>query len=225
MKANNYIHEFLGTFILLFVGTGAIIADDMSGGAVTHVGISLAFGFVVLAMIYTIGDTSGAHINPAVTLGFMIAGRITWKVALGYAVSQVLGALAASACLLALLPFHETMGATLPSIAPLKAFLFEIILSFILMFVIARVASGSKEKGLMAGVAIGFTIALESLFAGPITGASMNPARSVAPAIFSGHTEHLWLYLLGPLLGSAAAVLLCSAMRLPCCPENEKNCR
>jgi aquaporin NIP len=220
---NKYACEFIGTFTLVFAGTGAIIINDVSGGTVTHVGIALTFGFSVLAMIYAVGDISGAHINPAVTAGFLVAGRISYKRAVLYLFSQFLGGICASICLWFLLPHHETMGASLPTIAPAKALVFETILTFILMFVIARVASGAKEKGLMAGVAVGFTIALESMFAGPVTGASMNPARSLGPALVSGHFEHLWIYMIGPFIGAACAVYACKLMGLECCPSQPES--
>ncbi len=218
---NKYISEFIGTFVLVFVGTGAIIANDASLGAITHVGISLTFGFAVLAMIYTIGDISGAHINPAVSFAFFLSGRLSLKDTFGYSTAQVLGALIASFSLLLLMPAHATLGATLPTVTPLKAFVFEVILTYILVFVISRVASGAKEKGFMAGVAIGCTVALAALFAGPITGASMNPARSIGPALAAGRLEHLWLYIVAPMLGAALAVLSLKMIGLECCPDSQ----
>lgn len=198
--------EFVGTFALVFAGTGAIVVNDTHGGAVTHVGIALTFGLVVLAMIYAFGDVSGAHLNPAVTLGFAAAGRFPVRGVLPYLGSQLLGAFAASLVLRSQFPTHTTLGATLPAGGVGQSFTFEVLLTLLLMVVILRVSTGAKEKGITAGIAVGAVIALEALFAGPVCGASMNPARSVAPAVVSGRTEHLWLYLVAPTLGALAAV-------------------
>jgi aquaporin NIP len=204
---NRYLSEFLGTFALVFAGTGAIIVNDVSGGVITHLGVALTFGLVIMVMIYALGDISGAHFNPAVSLGFYLAKRLSVKELILFMVSQILGALCASGVLKAIFPLHKTLGITTPSfIMPSSDFIMEAILTFFLMFVIIQVAQGSKEKGLMAGVAIGGTVALEAIFAGPITGASMNPARSFAPALISGHFEFLWIYLSAPFLGSALAI-------------------
>jgi aquaporin NIP len=205
--------ELLGTFGLVFAGTGAIIANDASGGAITHVGISLTFGLVVLAMIYTFGDISGAHLNPAVTLGFWAARRLPGRDVLPYVASQTVGALMASAVLRLLFPQSRFLGATLPAGTDLQSFVFEIILTFFLMLTILNVSTGAKEKGITAGIAVGAVIALEALFAGPVSGASMNPARSFSPALVSGHFEHLWIYLVAPPLGACSAVLACRCVR------------
>ena len=202
-----YIAEFIGTFALVFAGTGAIIINDVSGGTITHLGIGLVFGLVVMTMIYTLGEISGAHFNPAVSFGFWLAKRLSSKDLFVYVTSQVLGGLTASLILRMMFPLHKTLGITLPNIVSVNGdFIFEMILTFFLMLVIIHVAQGAKEKGLMAGVAIGGMVALEAIFAGPITGASMNPARSLAPAIVSGHWEYLWVYLTAPFLGAAVAV-------------------
>ena len=198
--------EVIGTFSLVFAGTGAIVINDVSGGTVTHVGIALTFGLVVLAMIYAVGDISGAHLNPAVTIGFFLSRRLAASSVVPYIASQCVGAFAASLTLHWLFPEQATLGATMPKFAALQSFVLEVILTFILMFVILNVATGSKEKGVLAGVAIGSVIAFEALFAGPICGASMNPARSLAPAVVSGKLEHLWVYLTAPVLGAAIAV-------------------
>lgn len=210
--------EFLGTFALVFAGTGAIIINDLSGGAVTHVGIALTFGMVVMAMIYAIGEVSGAHLNPAVTFGFFLARRFPARRILPYIASQCAGAALASLTLYFLFPSHPTLGATLPAGSDLQSFVMEFVLTFFLMFVILSVATGAKEKGMIAGVAVGAVVALEALFAGPISGASMNPARSLAPALVSGNFISLWVYCLAPVLGAAAATLACrSVHEKPCC--------
>ncbi|WP_395715636.1 MIP/aquaporin family protein [Prosthecobacter sp.] len=205
---NKLLSELLGTFILVFAGTGAIVINDVSGGVIGHAGIALTFGLVVMAMIYTFGDVSGAHLNPAVTLGFAVAGRFEWKSVPGYVLAQIAGALAASGVLHLLFPAHDKLGATLPSGSAMQSFVLELILTAILMLAILRISTGAKEKGITAGIAIGGIIALEAMFAGPICGASMNPARSLAPAIVSGQFEHLWIYLTATVLGAFVAVPL-----------------
>jgi len=198
--------EFFGTFALVFAGTGAIVINAISAGAVSHVGIGLTFGLVVMAMIYALGEVSGAHLNPAVTLGFFLARRFPASALLPYILSQSAGAFLASLILRLLFGNVAHLGATLPAGPAAQSFLLESILTAMLMFVILSVATGSQEQGLMAGIAIGATVGLEALFAGPICGASMNPARSLAPALISGHTASLWLYLTAPFLGAAVAV-------------------
>jgi MIP family channel proteins len=198
--------EFFGTFCLVFAGTGAIVVNDVSGGTVTHVGIALTFGLVVLAMIKAVGDVSGAHLNPAVTLGFWATRRFEAGHVIPYIAAQAAGAFAASAAVRLLFPGHPTLGATLPTGSAPQAFVFELLLTAILMFTILNVSSGARERGITAGIAIGAVIGLEALFAGPITGASMNPARSLAPAVLSGATDSLWIYLLAPVAGALAGV-------------------
>jgi len=211
--------EFLGTFALVFAGTGAIVINDVSDGAVTHVGIALTFGLVVLAMIYAVGDISGAHINPAVTSAFWLSGRFPGRSVLPYVVSQCLGAVLASGVMRLLFPAHIMLGATLPAGSETQSFVLELILTFLLMFVILNVSTGAKEKGITAGIAVGAVIALEALFAGKICGASMNPARSLAPALVSGHLEHIWIYLLAPVVGASLAIFGCRSCQEPgCCP-------
>jgi aquaporin Z len=205
--------EALGTFSLVFAGTGAIVINDVSQGAITHAGIALTFGLIVLAMIYTFGDVSGAHLNPAVTLGFFAAGRMPGREVVPYMGAQVVGALMASAVMRGLFPGHPTLGTTLPAGSALQSFVLEMILTALLMLVILSVSTGSKEKGITAGIAVGSIIALEAMFAGPICGASMNPARSLAPALISGKVQHLWLYLAAPMLGALGATLLCHCVR------------
>ena len=212
--------EFLGTFILVFAGTGAIVINQLTGGVIGHAGIALTFGLVVLAMIYTFGDISGAHLNPAVTIAFAAAGRFPWKEVPLYLGSQLAGAFAASGLLKFLFPGPGTLGSTLPAGSASQSFVLEVILTAILMLVILSVSTGSKEKGITAGIAIGAVVALEAMFAGPICGASMNPARSLAPALVSGHLEHLWLYPAATVLGALLAVPLCQAVRGPTSPSS-----
>lgn len=220
-----YVSEFLGTFALVFAGTGAIIINQASNGAVTHVGIALTFGLVVLAMIYTFGDVGGAHLNPAVTTAFAAARRLPWREVPRYIAAQILGAFAASGLLKFLFPAHSTLGATLPAGSAMQSFFLEVVLTFILMLVILSVSIGAKEKGITAGIAVGAVIGLEAMFAGPISGASMNPARSLAPAVVSGNLQHLWVYLIATTIGALIAVPACCAVReRGCCSPALQNC-
>jgi aquaporin Z len=201
-----YVAEILGTFAMVFCGTGAIIINQQTNGAITHVGVAITFGLIVMAMIYALGHISGAHLNPAVTIAFTLAKKFEVKQVAQYIISQLVGALLASLALKYLFPTNEFLGATLPSGTALQSFILEFLLTFFLMLVIINVATGSKEQGMFAGLAIGSTVLLEAMFAGPICGASMNPARSLAPAIVSGHTEHLWVYISATILGAALAI-------------------
>ena len=213
-----FVAEAIGTFALVFAGTGAIVVDDLSQGAVSHVGVALTFGLVVMAMIYAVGDISGAHLNPAVTFGFWLARRLPGAAVAPYILSQLAGAFVASELVRTLFAAHSTLGATLPTGSAGQSFLLEIVLTLLLMFTILSVATGAKEKGTTAGLAIGAVVGLEALFAGPISGASMNPARSLAPALVSGQLQHLWIYLLAPAVGSGLAVVACRCSRGPeCC--------
>jgi len=212
-KLSKSLAEFIGAFFLVFCGTGAIVINDVSEGAVTHVGVSLTFGLIVMAMIYALGDVSGAHLNPAVTLGFWLSKRLPGKEVPYYVFSQLAGALLASAVLRLLFWSHPTLGATLPAGTAGQSFVLELILTALLMFVILCVASGSREQGIMAGIAIGGVVSLEALFAGPICGASMNPARSIAPALVAGRWGELWIYIFAPLAGAALAVVTFPLLR------------
>jgi aquaporin NIP len=202
----NYVAEFIGTFALVFCGTGAVIIDQQSGGAVTHVGVAITFGLIVMSMIYALGNISGAHLNPAVSIAFTIAKRFPVKQLPGYIISQLAGALLASFTLKYLFPANELLGATMPVGTEMQSFVLELILTFFLMLVIISVAVGSKEQGMFAGLAIGAVVGLEAMFAGPVCGASMNPARSIGPALVSGHLQHLWLYVVAPVIGAVLAV-------------------
>lgn len=203
-----YIAEMMGTFAIVFCGTGAIIIDGLTNGSISHAGVALTWGLIVMTMIYTFGSNSGAHFNPAVSIAFALANRFPYKLLLPYIISQCAGAIAASVLLRVLFPGDMVLGATLPAGAVMQSFILELILSFLLMLVILHVACGSKEEGLFSGIVIGGVVGLEAMFAGPICGASMNPARSLGPALVSGHTEFLWLYLIAPLTGMVLAVPL-----------------
>lgn len=209
MKSKSFMAEVFGTFALVFVGCGSMVVHDVTGGGVGGAGIGLAWGLVVLTMIYSVGDTSGAHLNPAVTIGFWMARRFEGRRVGVYVVAQMLGAMAASIALAGCFPEHETLGATLPAGSVGQSFFLEVVITCILMFVILSVATGAKEKGLMAGVAVGGAVGMNAMWAGPITGASMNPARSLGPAMVSGRMEDVWIYIVAPILGAGIAVLIC----------------
>ncbi len=216
----NYISEFIGTFAMIFCGTGAMTINEITGGDVTHVGIGITWGLIVMAMIYAFGEISGAHFNPAVSIAFAYAKKFSWKEVPKYIFFQVAGAFAASLLLMWLFPKSELLGATIPSVDVWRAFVLELILTFFLMVVIINVSTGSKEVGMMAGIAIGSVVLLEALFAGPITNASMNPARSLAPNIVSGNIKGLWLYILAPIIGALLAVVSCKFVKHKnCCDE------
>ena len=202
-----YTAEFIGTFAIIFCGTGAIIIDHQTGGAVSHAGVAVTFGLIVLAMIYCFGSTSGAHFNPAVTIGFAVAKLFDKKEIAPYLISQVAGAFVATLMLKFLFPENQNLGSTIPAGSPMQSFILECILTYFLMMVILNVSQGSKEVGVMAGIAVGSVILLEAMFAGPICGASMNPARSLSPAIISGNFSTLWIYLTAPLVGAISATL------------------
>ena len=205
--------EAIGTFALVFAGTGAIIVNDFSGGTVTHVGVALTFGLVVMAMIYALGDVSGAHLNPAVTLGFWLSRRFPGRCVAPYVLSQLTGAFVASALLRVMFGTRAALGATFPAGPAVQSLVMETVLTALLMFVILRVSTGSKELGTMAGIAIGGVVGLEAMFAGPVCGASMNPARSIAPAIVAWQPAALWVYVIGPVVGSGVAVVAWRLMR------------
>jgi aquaporin NIP len=215
-----YISEFIGTFSMIFCGTGAMTVNEVTGGEVTHVGIAITWGLIVMAMIYAFGETSGAHFNPAVTVAFAFAKKFAWKEVPKYITAQILGAFAASLVLWFLFPASETLGATIPTVDVWRAFVLELLLTFFLMVVIINVSTGSKEMGIIAGIAVGGVVLLEAMFAGPITNASMNPARSIAPNIVSGNIEGLWLYILAPIIGAILAVVSCRLIKEDnCCDE------
>jgi aquaporin NIP len=199
-----FLSEFLATFFLVFAGTGAIVINQESAGAITHVGIALSFGLVVMAMIYAFGEYSGAHMNPAVTIALSIGKKFELKQLPIYLFAQLGGAFLASGLLSILFPLNQTLGTTLPAGSNTQSFILELILTFFLMFTILVV---TKTKNNYAGLAIGLVILLEALFAGPICGASMNPFRSLAPALVSGNLQALWIYLTAPVLGAIMATI------------------
>jgi aquaporin Z len=214
--------ELVGTFALVFAGTGAIVIDGVSGGQVTHVGVALTFGLIVTALIYALGDVSGAHLNPAVTIAFVAARRFPARAAPAYVIAQCAGATLASLSLCALFPAHPTLGATLPSGAAAQSFALELVMTWLLMLVILCVSHGAEERGVVAGIAVGAIVGLEALFGGPISGASMNPARSLGPALVSGELRALWIYFAAPVIGACMAVPMCRLIRAPdCCRARE----
>jgi len=219
--SKRFISEIIATFALVFCGTGAMVINDFTGGTVSHVGVAITFGLIVMGMIYAFGDISGAHMNPAVTIAFAYAKKFSWKEVPAYVLAQFIGAFLASGILLYLFPESQTLGATLPGLSAMKVFILEIILSFFLMVVIINVSTGSKEIGVVAGIAIGSVVLLEAMFAGPVTGASMNPARSIAPAVVSGNLADIWIYIFAPIIGCLLAVVSCKTVKDDaCCDQN-----
>lgn len=207
---------------MVFCGTGAMTINEVTNGDVTHVGIAITWGLIVMAMIYAFAETSGAHFNPAVSIAFAFAKKFSWKEVPKYIIAQILGAFVASLILCFLFPTSETLGATIATVDVWRAFVLELLLTFFLMVVIINVSTGSKEIGVVAGIAIGGVVLLEAMFAGPITNASMNPARSIAPAIVSGNLQHLWMYITAPILGALLAVVSCKLVKDENCCNNEE---
>ena len=204
--------EAIGTFALVFAGCGAIVVDAKTG-ELGHLGVALTFGLVIMVMIYAVGHISGAHFNPGVTLAFAVTRHFPWTRTLGYWGAQIAGALAAAALVRGSLGNHAHDGATLPSGSQGQAFLWELVLTFFLMFVIMAVATDTRAVGEAAAIAVGGTVGLDALFGGPVTGASMNPARSLAPALVSGDLHALWLYLVAPPIGAVLAALTYQYLR------------
>ncbi len=207
-----YIAELIGTFALVFCGTGAIVTNDVTNGAVSHVGIAITFGLIVAVMIYAFGNISGAHINPAVTIAFSFTDRFNKKHLAGYILAQLVGAFLASGLLKILFAQHENLGATIPFGTWHQSFILEIVLTYFLMLVILFV-SQTKSVSQFTGLAVGAVVMLEAMFAGPITGASMNPARSISPAIVSGTIADLWIYIAAPIIGAILASLTWNLMK------------
>jgi MIP family channel proteins len=200
--------EGIGAFALVFAGCGAIVTDAARGGTLGTVGVSLVFGLIIMAMVYATGHLSGAHLNPAVTIAFTLTRHFPLREAFAYVAAQIAGALAAAALLLVAWPSKPALlGTTMPSVGVGSALVYEAILTALLMFVIMAVATDSRAVGAGAAIAIGGTVGLDALFGGPITGASMNPARSIGPALVTGELRDLWVYLLAPLAGAALGAL------------------
>jgi aquaporin NIP len=204
--------ESIGTFALVFVGCGAIMADAEEG-RLGQVGIALAFGLVIMAMVYAVGHLSGAHLNPAVSAAFALTRHFPWPRTVAYWVAQLAGAVLAAVLLRASLGDVANVGSTLPAGSDGQSFLWEAVLTFLLMFVIVAVATDARAVGEAAAIAIGGTIAFASLAGGPVSGASLNPARSLGPALVSGTTDALWIYLSAPFVGAAAGGLAYQLVR------------
>ncbi|BCM89181.1 aquaporin Z 2 [Abditibacteriota bacterium] len=207
--------EFFGTFALVFFGTGAVVVNDITHGTLTLLGVALTFAMVVTALIYTFGDISGAHFNPSVTLAFAVAKRFDRRSIIPFMSAQLAGGIAASGLLRLIFPQQTVWGITAPRGSALQSLVIEIMLAWLLMLVILSVSTGTKEKGITAGIVVGGVIALEALFAGPISGASMNPARSIGPALISLQFGSLWIYILGPTVGALLAVPTLCLVRPP----------
>jgi MIP family channel proteins len=213
MRGPRVAAEAVGTFMLVFIGCGAATVENWSHGSVTSVGISLAFGFVIVAGAYGLGHISGAHFNPAVTAGFWLSGKFPRAEVLPYVVAQIVGSLSASLVLRALLGASAQAAVTIPAIGVGRGLVVEVILSFFLMLVIMAVATDARVAGTVAGLAVGLTVAFEALMGGPLSGASMNPARSFGPALANGMWTAQWIYWIGPLLGATLAVGAYSYLR------------
>jgi aquaporin NIP len=206
--------EAIGTFALVFAGCGAIVAEAEHPGTLGTVGIALVFGLVVMAMVYATGHLSGAHLNPAVTIGFLVIRHFPRREALAYVAAQLAGALLAAALLAAIWPSQPAaLGATVPTVGTGSAFVYEAVLSAFLMFVIMAVATDTRAVGAAAAIAIGGTVGLDALFGGPVTGASMNPARSAGPALVTADVHDLWIYLLAPVVGAVVGALAYQLVR------------
>jgi aquaporin NIP len=206
------VAEFVGTFALVFAGCGAIMVDAKTG-ELGDVGVAISFGLVIMAMIYAVGHISGAHLNPAVTLGFGLTRHFPWSRASGYWGAQVLGALTAALVLRGSLGDVAHVGATLPSGSDRQSFLWELVMTFFLMFVVMAVATDTRAVGEAAAIAIGGTVGLDAMFGGPVSGASLNPARSIGPAFVSGDLHALWLYILAPAAGAALGAVAYQVIR------------
>ena len=202
------LSEAASTFVLVFAGTGAIVINDVAGGVITHWGIAMTFGLAVMIVVYVLGVFLGAHINPAVTIGLWFAGRFPRERVLPYVVSQIAGAVLASTLLRLLVPDHGQLGMTVPAGSVVQSVVVEMLLTFVLMLVIMVIVVGANEKSLRAGVAIGMTVRIGALYAGPISGGSMSPARSLGPAIVTSRFADQWIYVVAPLLGAVLAVVV-----------------
>ena len=206
LSLRRLVAEFIGTFALVFAGAGAVMVDAKTG-QLGHLGVAITFGLVIMAMIYAVGHISGAHFNGAVTFAFALSRHFPWPRALGYWTAQLAGAIAAALLLRASLGNIADVGATQPSGSQAQSFLWELVMTAFLMFVILAVATDTRAVGEAGAVAIGGTIALDAIFGGPISGASMNPMRSFGPAVASGNFHAIWLYILAPLAGASIGAL------------------
>ncbi len=214
------VAEFIGTFALVFAGCGSIMVAERFPGSISNTAIPVIFGLIVTAMIYAIGHISGAHFNPAVTAGFAVARHFPRKQVLVYWTAQILGGIAAISLLSVLLPSGRSFGATIPQILSLQAMGWEAVLTFFLMFVIIAVATDTRAIGTMAGAAVGAAVMLGAFVGGPVTGGSMNPARSLAPAIFEKRMDVFWVYLVGPMIGAIVAAIVYEKIR---CEDKQKS--
>lgn len=210
--ARSLAAEAIGTFALVFAGCGAIMVDAKTQ-ALGHLGVAITFGLVIMAMIYAVGHVSGAHFNPAVTCAFALTRHFPWPRVFLYWGAQAAGAIVAALLLRASLGNVADVGATLPSGSQAQSFLWEVVLTFFLMFVIMAVATDTRAVGEAAAIAIGGTVGLDALFGGPVSGASLNPARSLGPAVVSGDLHALWIYLTAPLLGAALGAVVYQFVR------------
>lgn len=208
-----YLAEFIATFTLVFAGCGAIVIDAVSRGQITHVGVAISFGLVIAAMIYATGHISGAHVNPAVTLAFALTRHFPFTRVPFYWLAQFAGAAVAAGVLRALFGNVVHVGATLPTGGDGQSLVLEVVLTFFLMFVIMAVATDDRAVGQAAAIAIGGTVLLDAMFGGPISGASMSPARSFGPALASGTWSHLWVYIIGPLAGALLGAFIYELVR------------
>lgn len=206
--------EAVGTFALVTAGCGAIMVDSQTG-ALTHVGVALTFGLIITVMIAAVGHISGAHFNPAVTVAFALTRHFPRREVLPYVGSQVFGAILGALTLRLLFGDGVMLGATLPTGSVVQSFGLEVLLTAVLMFVIVSVATDTKAIGAPAALAIGFTVGLDAMWGGPISGASMNPARSFAPALVAGIWTDQWIYWLAPLFGAAFGAALYQLLRDP----------
>jgi aquaporin NIP len=212
--ARRALAEGITAFTLVFAGCGAIVASQEHPGSLGNVGVALVFGLVIMAMVYATGHLSGAHINPSVTLAFTLTRHFPARDAIAYVGAQLAGAVCGALALLAVWPSKPAaLGATVPDVGAGSAFVYELVMTAVLMFVIMAVATDTRAVGAAAAIAIGGTIGLDALFGGPITGASMNPARSVAPALVAGHWHDLWIYVLAPVAGAVLGGLAYQLVR------------
>ncbi len=211
--------ELIGTFALVLFGCGAIILHSESPSSLHATAIPMVFGLVIATMIYATGHISGAHFNPAVTIAFAATKKFPWKEVPIYIAAQLAGALLGAVVLSFLFPEAANLGSTIPKVSTHIAFVWEFLLTFFLMFVIIAVATDARAVGTMAGIAIGGVVALDAFVGGPLTGASMNPARSIGPAVIEGNFEGLWIYLIAPVLGAVAAAMIYE--KIKCLPASE----